>query len=149
MNKMGIAQASVAGGEASEVAFPVPVARIHAISPDRSSLLATAVANKSMETTLWSLRLPGGSPRGLNDIAATEGDWSPDGSKLVFVKGDDIFVANGDGTGARKLLSVSGVPSNVRFSPDGKRLRYTLTDATLNTDSLWASSLDLTIISST
>ena len=51
--------------------------------------------------------------RGLNDIVAREGDWSQDGTKLVFTKGQDISLANAGGTGARKLLSVSGVPSDV------------------------------------
>jgi eukaryotic-like serine/threonine-protein kinase len=142
MYKMGIFQASVAGGEASDIPFPLAVARVHAISPDRANLLATGVANKSMETTLWSLPLPAGSPRGLNDIVAKEGDWSQDGTKLVFMKGQDISLANADGTGARKLLSVSGVPSDVRFSPDGQRLRYTVSDLTRNTSSLWEARVD-------
>jgi hypothetical protein len=58
-----------------------------------------------MEITLWSLPLRP-VPRRLGDIVAKEGDWSQDGAKLVFVKGQDIFLANADGTGARKLLSV-------------------------------------------
>jgi Tol biopolymer transport system component/predicted Ser/Thr protein kinase len=142
MYKMGVSQVSVAGGEASDIPFPLAVARVHAISPDGANLLATGVASKSMETMLWSLPLPAGSPRSLNDIVAKEGDWSQDGTKLVFVKGQDIFLANADGTGARKLLSVSGVPSGVRFSPDGRRLRYTLSDPILNTSSLWEARVD-------
>jgi Tol biopolymer transport system component len=95
-----------------------------------------------MEITLWSLPLPAGSPRGLGDIVAREGDWSQDGTKLVFVNGQGIFLANADGTGARKVLSVSGVPSDVRFSPDGRRLRYTLSDPNQNTSSLWEARVD-------
>jgi eukaryotic-like serine/threonine-protein kinase len=142
MYKMGVSQVSVYGGEASEIPFPLAVTRVNAISPDRASLLVTGVANKSMETTLWSLPLPGGSPRGLNDIVAKEGDWYPDGTKLVFVNGQDISLANADGTGARKLLSVSGVPLDVRFSPDGQRLRYTVTDPAQDTASLWEAQAD-------
>jgi Tol biopolymer transport system component/tRNA A-37 threonylcarbamoyl transferase component Bud32 len=140
--KMGVFQVSVAGGEASEIPVVFPVARVHAISPDRASLLATAVANNSMETTLWSIPLPAGSPRGLNDIVAKEADWSRDGTKLAFVNGQGIFLANADGTGAHKLLSVPAVPSEVRFSPDGRRLRYTVSDLTQNTSSLWEAGVD-------
>ncbi|HUL16420.1 MAG TPA: protein kinase [Terriglobales bacterium] len=136
-SKLGIFQISVAGGDVSEIPFPFPVVRVHAISPDRTSLLATGFTEKSMELKLWSLPLPAGSPRGLGDTGAREGDWSQDGSKLVYVNGKDIFLANADGSGARKLLSVSGVPSEVRFSPDGRRLRYTVSDPTQNTSSLW------------
>jgi len=140
--KMGIFQISVAGGDASEIPFPFPVVRVHAISPDRTNLLATGFTEKSMELKLWSLPLPAGSPQGLGDLVAREGDWSQDGSKLVFVNGKDIFLANADGSGARKLLSVSGIPSDVRFSPDGRRLRYTLSDPTQNTSSLWEARVD-------
>jgi hypothetical protein len=82
--KMGVFQISVAGGDASEIPFPFPVVRVHAISPDHANLLATGFTNKSMEITLWSLPLPAGSPRGLGDIVAKEGDWSQDGTKLGF-----------------------------------------------------------------
>jgi len=141
-SKLGIFQISVAGGDVSEIPFPFPVVRVHAISPDRTSLLATGFTEKSMELKLWSLPLPAGSPRGLGDTGAREGDWSQDGSKLVYVNGKDIFLANADGSGARKLLSVSGVPSEVRFSPDGRRLRYTVSDPTQNTSSLWEARVD-------
>lgn len=139
---MGVFEISVAGGEASKIPVALPVARVQAISPDRANLLATGVTSKGMETTLWSLPLPAGSPHALGDIVAEEGDWSQDGAKLVFVKGQDIFLANADGTGARKLLGVSGVPSDVRFSPDGQRLRYTLRDPTQNTSSLWEAGVE-------
>jgi WD40-like Beta Propeller Repeat len=52
--------------------------------------------------------------------------WSPDARQLAFAKGSDIYLANGDGTNARKLITVSGSAFWIRFSPDGTRLRFTL-----------------------
>ena len=37
----------------------------------------------------------------------------------------DLFIANADGTGERKLLSASGFDYNASFSPDGKWIVFT------------------------
>ena len=66
---------------------------------------------------LWVLPLPTGSPRHLSNIVAHWGVWSPDGRQLAFAKGSDIFLANADGTNARKLVTVSGSAFSIRFSP--------------------------------
>ncbi|HEY5433907.1 MAG TPA: hypothetical protein VIK13_01620 [Candidatus Limnocylindrales bacterium] len=44
--------------------------------------------------------------------------WSPDGSKLAFVQGETIYVANADGSGAEAV----GKGSWPSWSPDGARL---------------------------
>ena len=43
--------------------------------------------------------------------------------KIAFVYADDIWVANADGTGARRLTSHPGEEQNPSFSPDGKHDR--------------------------
>ncbi len=67
--------------------------------------------------------MTGGSPRRLGDLSGETGAWSPDGKLLAFAKQGELFVANADGTGARKLCSVEGDISSVVWSPDGERLR--------------------------
>lgn len=65
------------------------------------------------------------------------GAWSPDGRKLAFAKGSDLYFANADGTDAHKLITVSGIPGWFRFSPDGARLGLTVTNPESNLSSLW------------
>lgn len=50
------------------------------------------------------------------------GDWSPDGSKIVFGGEDGLSVMNADGS-HRVSLGVSG--GTVRWSPDGRRILFT------------------------
>jgi Tol biopolymer transport system component len=89
-------------------------------------LVAGNVTKAFDEEPLWVLPLPTGSPRRLSNIVAHWAAWSADGRRLVFAKGSDIFLAKPDGTDAHKLVTVSGIPSGMHFSPDGGRLRFTV-----------------------
>jgi len=55
----------------------------------------------------------------------------------VFARGSEIFLAKNDGTNVEKLIGTSGVPSGVRFSPDGKRIRFDVNATAPNSGSLW------------
>jgi tricorn protease len=45
-------------------------------------------------------------------------------SHVAFIYANDLWVANLDGTGARRLTSDEGIESNPVFSPDGKMLAF-------------------------
>jgi len=64
----------------------------------------------------------------------TNPDWSPDGTRIVFVMSDgerdDLWVADVDGEHARKLLDCRGSCrwlDDPDWSPDGKRIVYSRT----------------------
>jgi dipeptidyl aminopeptidase/acylaminoacyl peptidase len=110
---------------------------IYDISADHSQILVgTAEESGSGETPLWSVPVPAGSPRRLGDILGGTGSWSRDGQQLVFTKGPALYVAKADGSAPHLLVSVTGVPFAPRFSPDGKRIRFTVQSAA-NTNALW------------
>jgi eukaryotic-like serine/threonine-protein kinase len=131
-------QVSTTGGETSSIPSPMKNMWMNDISPDHSQLVVNTVsATGSRETPFWLLPLPAGSPRRLGDLTGRDPHWSPDGRQLVFIKASDLYVANADGTGSHRLVSVSGSPYGTGFSPDGKRIRFSLHDQQANTDSLW------------
>ena len=132
-----LVQGSVTGGDTSVIPTPFSNTRMFDISPDHSQLLVAEFLGPEAEAQAWILPLPSGSPRHLSDIFAHWAAWSPDGKQLVFAKGSDIFLANADGTNARKLITVSGRPEGIRFSPDGTRLRFTLETPQTNSYSIW------------
>jgi len=139
----GVGQISTTGGETSELPVSLPVKSVQSASVDRSSLLLTSgVSPSKSQSGLWSVPIPAGSPRQIGDLQAQFADWSPDGSMLACVDGQDIYVANADGSGRRNLIRVSGVPGYIRFAPDGKRLRYTVNDLSRNMASLWEIRID-------
>jgi Tol biopolymer transport system component len=137
-----LGQVSLNGGETLETPLPIKSSGIVDISPDRSQLLMESQEEFGSGGQLWTLPLPAGSPRRLGSITADvfnseAAKWSSDGRYLVFTKGAEIWIANFDGSQPRRLVTVQGQPFLPAFSPDGKRIRFTLVDSTSHTYSLW------------
>jgi serine/threonine protein kinase len=144
-NQSVLSQTSVNGGET----FPVPnsledtgFANTFDISPDGSLLLMNTARGTSLDGPLWSVPVVGGSPRRLGNLDGHSAAWSPDGTKLVFGKGNEIFLAKSDGGDARRLLTTAGTASDLRWSRDGSILRFTLNDPRTNNRSIWQASVD-------
>ncbi len=140
-----LSQTSVNGGET----FPIPnsledtgFANVFDVSPDGSVLLMNTAHGTSLDGALWSVPVVGGSPRRLGNLEGHSGAWSPDGSRLAFSKGNEIFLARGDGNDPRPLLTAAGTASDLRWSRDGSILRFTVNDPHTNNRSIWQASAD-------
>jgi serine/threonine protein kinase/Tol biopolymer transport system component len=132
-----LVQGSVTGGDTSVIPTPFTSVGMFDISPDHSQLLVADHVGNESETQVLVLPLPTGSPRHLSDIVAHGAAWSPDGRQLAFANGSDLFLANADGTNARKLITVSGSAFSIRFSPDGTRLRFSVWPPQSYSYSIW------------
>lgn len=124
-------QVSIEGGESVPLPIELESAWLLDISRDRSQLLVGSFGSNPYnfsEVTLWSAPVLGGSPRRLGDLTVGDAAWSPDAQQLIFTKAreKELDVARSDGTGARKLVTTPGVPSFPRWSPDGKKIRFTV-----------------------
>jgi serine/threonine protein kinase/Tol biopolymer transport system component len=138
-NRTGVwklAQIPVAGGDLSLLPGSVSFPRIEDISPDHSQLLLSS--SNLMNTPLWVMRLPGGSPRRLGDIEADTASWAPDAKHLLFTKDSGVYLAAIDGSDARRIVSMpQGKTRCARFSPDGSRIRFTLFNGQAAPTTLW------------
>jgi len=141
----GLSQTSVNGGET----FLIPnsledtgFSNVFDILPDGSLLLMNTARGTSLDGPLWSIPVLGGSPRRLGNLEGHAGAWSPDGNRIAYCKGNEIFLANSDGSNPRQLLLTAGTPNDIRWSPDGSILRFTLSDPKTNNRSLWQVSAD-------
>jgi eukaryotic-like serine/threonine-protein kinase len=116
------------GGDQTRVTLPSSDMAPVSLSTDGTQFLL--VQGKGIPPTgpLWSLSVIGGSARRLGDISATTATLSPDGKLLVFARDGDIFLAQSDGSSPHKLVSVNGVVSELVWSPDGRRIRFTSSD---------------------
>ncbi len=147
-NQLGPAQTSATGGET----VPIPTSLVmgdlgwrylYDISPDGSELLLPTFLNESTrEAPLWTLSVLGGAPRRLGNLEGHSAAWSPDGKRLAYSQGNEIFLANRDGSEPGRLLTTAGTPGDIRWSPDGTILRFTLSDSQTNNRSLWQASTD-------
>ena len=131
-------QVSTSGGETAPVPTSLPSADIYDFYPGRSELLVKGVAEGSeTESPVWVLPLPAGSLRPVGNILAHAAAWTPDGQHIVYARQSSLFVCNIDGTDSRALISVAGIPLALRFSPDGRLLRFTIRDTSQHTSSMW------------
>jgi eukaryotic-like serine/threonine-protein kinase len=131
-------QVSAVGGESAPVETHLAGTNIYDISPDHSALLiASEVGGTETETPLWQLPIPAGSPRRVGNVLAHAATWTPDGQSILYGSGFDLFVIRPDGSEARKLTTLPGPAMDLRFSPDGRRIRFTLKDAEKNISALW------------
>ena len=138
-----LSQVSTEGGEVSQIPTPFSDVSVLELSPTVSELLVRSldVQNVLMSTNftgpLWLIPLPAGSPRRLGSIVAAGAALSPEGKKLVYANGQDLYLAQADGSNPRKLVSVNGSPLTPKFSPDGTRVRFTVLDRNIGSFTLW------------
>jgi len=132
-----IGQVSVSGGEVVPLAAPSVSMQILNVSGDGASLLVSDQPGTAFDGPIWALPVLGGLPRRLGDIQGHAGAWSRDGGRMVYAKGNDLYLAKSDGTEAKLLATMAGWPSSPQWSPDGSVLRVTLRDQATNATSLW------------
>jgi Tol biopolymer transport system component/DNA-binding winged helix-turn-helix (wHTH) protein len=124
------------GGETVTISGSFPNSTIGDISPNRSELLVSR-GDDEYEGSLWVLPVLGGAPRRLGDLLGHDPTWTPDGQQIVYANGAALYLAKSDGTESRKFVTVDGRPYWPRWSPDGSRLRFTVTNTQNSTASLW------------
>jgi eukaryotic-like serine/threonine-protein kinase len=136
-------QVSTSGGETAPVATSLTSADIYDFFPGRSELLVKGTGEGSeTESQVWVLPVPAGSLRPVGNIQAHAAAWAPDGQHIVYARKSTLYLCDADGTDSLELVTVQGVPFAPRFSPDGRRLRFTIRDTGQRTSSLWEVSAD-------
>lgn len=116
----------VAGG--SEAPLTAGADRAPRVSPDGSEILFARQEGSGF--SLYRVPALGGEPRKILDDAL-EGDWSPDGSQIAFlrakivngVRQSSLGVVGADGSGAREIYTFENLaPGAPRWSPDGRAI---------------------------
>jgi eukaryotic-like serine/threonine-protein kinase len=136
-NKQILVQASTAGGETSQIPTPFGSVAVSDIAPDHSHLLAADIIGTEAAEQGWILPLPSGPPRRLGEVFGHYAGYSPDGQQIVFARDFDLYLANSEGFNIRKLVSLPGQAFYLVYSPDGRRIRFTISDPKDNSSSIW------------
>ena len=134
--RLSIAQVSVNGGETAPVGVPFDNPIVTDVSREGSELLVTQSILATLDARLWSVPVPAGSPRRIEEVSAHDALWAPNG-KLIFAQGNDIYIAEHDGASPRKTATTQDVPQSLSISPDGTRIRFSVSNIINNTSELW------------
>jgi Tol biopolymer transport system component len=78
--------------------------------------------NRAGREDIYTIRLDGTGLRRVTRGGGAEPSWSPDGSRLAFVRSGRIHVVGADGGGLRRV--VGGFGSQPVWSPDGRRIAF-------------------------
>jgi len=131
-----IAKVQLPGSTRTVVPSPFDSLQALDLSPDRTKLLISSRSSEG-ENEFWTLPVAKGSPQRVGDLSGRDAAWSADGKLLVFGRGSSLSVASGAGTAVHELYKAGGSVFAPRFSPDGKRIRFTVSDTEQSTTALW------------
>lgn len=122
-----IAQVSAEGGAAVLIQSSAGSdLKLLDLSSDGSELLVLPSSDEDRDEQLYAISLPDGAPRRIGDLTASDATWSPDGQRIVYVHGGELFTASRIGADVRKLAEVPGQAYHPRISPDGSVIRFGL-----------------------
>lgn len=131
-----VAKVMLPGADRSLVTSPFSSLQALDLSPDRTRLLVSATKGSST-SEFWTLPVGAGSPVRLGDLGGRDASWSRDGKQLAFGKGSILYIANASGTQPHEVFKAGGSVFAPRISPDGRHIRFTVSDLEQNTTSLW------------
>lgn len=142
-----LAQVSAKGGETTTIPTSVLDPRPVDLSPEGTELLILSGENSMKEEphggTLWILPVAGGSGRPVDNVFATDALWGEKAETILYCNGHDVYVVNRDGSNRRKFLTISGHVESLRWSPNRRLLRFTMTTGAMGgTSSIWEVSAD-------
>lgn len=139
-----LAVALIANGETSQFQLPSEIGAplIGSLSPDGSRLIIHSHLQADPEQPLWIVPTLGGNARRVPNILAHDATWMPDGNHLLIANGNELTIVGADGSDPHKLVTTPALAFWLRWSPDGRRLRFTLRDSKRQTTELWEVAAD-------
>lgn len=139
-----LAEALIASGETSTLPLSAELTEpfVDDVSPDGSRLLLRNNVDTEPEQALWLASTIGGTAHQIPGILGHAAAFLHDGQQIVYAAGDDLYIARDNGAERRKLVSLPGRASWLRWSPDMSRLRMTVVNNKTHTSRLWEVSAD-------
>jgi len=130
---------ALAGGMLSPVPTPAEVAgpAMGDLSPDGSRLLLRSHLSRESEQPLWVVPSNGGSALRVGSVLAHDAAWMPDGEGILYAAGNELYLTRLTDNNPQIYASLPGRAFWLRWSPDGKLLRFTIIDPIVHTMSLW------------
>jgi Tol biopolymer transport system component/DNA-binding winged helix-turn-helix (wHTH) protein len=142
--KPALAETAIADGEVSLLSVPPEIAApiIDDLSPDESKLLVHNHLTADIEQPLSIVPAHGGMARPIPNIVAHAATWMPDGKRILYANGDALSIADEDGSNIHQFALAPGRAFWLRWSPNGKELRFTVLDSFHHTSTLWKITAD-------
>ena len=132
-----IAKVTLPGSDRSVVESPLANLQALDLSADHSKLLVSWKSKTSGEYEFWTLPVSSGVPERVGELSGRDATWSADGKRLAFANGSTLYLSTAEGNEAHAIYNAGGSIFAIRFSPDGQRIRFTVSNTEANTVTLW------------
>jgi len=134
-------QVSTAGGEVIDVPMPPSMETgfdLVSMAPGGNELLFFGPPHPNKWSSgLWTIPLPAGAASRVGGLVANDAAYSPDGSRLLVAAGDEVLIANRDGSEVRRIAKIHGLALMPRWHPTKDLVRFTAFNPDLTQTSLW------------
>ena len=126
-----VVQVSTRGGEAVPMPVQLKQPTVLDVSSDGTELLMANGGESGF--TLWVQSVAGGSPRRVGMALADDARFGVDATSVIYGNNHDVYSLSRDGSSPRKLLTVdNNVAFAFQYSPDGRRIRFSIFDVQID-----------------
>lgn len=139
-----LSQVSLSTGEIQALPLPSEIGapEINDISPDGSKLIVRSHLSAASAEPLWVVPIDGGSAFKVSNVIAEDATWMPDGKNILYSYENHLNVVSLESGKSTPFATIHGRAFWLRWSPDGKLLRFTVIDPMNHMSSLWQISMD-------
>ncbi|MGH9394847.1 MAG: winged helix-turn-helix domain-containing protein [Terriglobales bacterium] len=126
------------GDPATAQPMPPPFAhmRVFDIAGPGQQWLLGSFRARGRPNELWTAAGPGHAPQRAGALAADDALWDGSAQRIIFASQNALWSARVNGADLRRLATVPGRVSWMAWSPDKRRLRFTVNDSE-DLQSLW------------
>ena len=130
---------SLSNGEVETLPLPqeLVASSLADISRDGTKLILKSQLSTASEQPVWIVPSSGGSAQRVGDVLAHDAAWMPDGKSVLYANENDLSVIRLDDGVSIPFAHLSGRAFWMRWSPDGKLLRFTLMDPLSHATGIW------------
>lgn len=135
--RYSIAETPVKGGERTTIASNLLNPELCDVTRDGSAMLLRNLVHSRNEDEPLYVQERGGMAHRVGNILAYDAAWFPNAKRILYSDDGAVYSTDISGKSRRRLFSVPGHAYWFRWSPDGKKLRFTVINRETEDTSIW------------
>ena len=140
--RYSVASVPVGGGVNTDVRTALKNPELCDFTRDGERMLLRDLSNTRDELNPVYIQPEGGTAERVGEFQAYDAAWFPDGKSVLYSVDGAVYASDTAGTVRQQMFRVPGNAYWFRWSPDGKRFRFTVIDKGTEQTSIWEAESD-------
>jgi len=132
-----VTETAFEGGESVTVPTGLPNPELCDLAPDGSAMVLRNLIHSRDDDEPLYIQAKGGTAQKLGDTLAYDAAWYPDAKRILYSADGTVYSTDITGKSRQRLFNVPGNAFWFRWSPNGKKLRFTVIDKKTEATSIW------------